>query len=147
MPHLTSGMLVMDSSIYPVLTLKSWSGRVFVTFLLACVSELEQQTRGLAVAQPERRGERLEIELADSALQCLCIWFNKSETSPRLLTSTQAEEIAGAGEQFLRLYESLARLTASPLVGRARWKLIPKHHAPWQHIIGATTFNFERLRI
>jgi hypothetical protein len=128
-------MLVLDSGVYPTLTLKAWAGRVFVVFLSVCLSELEQQTRGMvdAAAQPEIRAQRLEVELANSALQCICLFFAKSEEAPRLLSESQSGQIATSAQEFLRVYEALARLARGPL-NRGRWKIIPKCHAAWQQI-------------
>ena len=77
MPWITAGM-VHDGKpgSYASLTLKAYNGRLFVAFLLVCISELGKQLLH----------RDAEVEMAILATRTLVRWFHAQETAPRFLT-------------------------------------------------------------
>ena len=118
-PMLTPAMLYGDPSGFPVLTLKAFNGRLFLSFLATC---LRSACRAM---QPVP----LEMQLAEQCTRALLRWFQVQEAAPRhFLEPGTGAKLLEATDAYLRLTSGLARLALS--TGTLRWKVLPKHHVP-----------------
>ena len=79
MPWLTAGMLHDGKpGSYACLTLKAYSGRIFLRFLLVCIEILSRQLP-----------DDVEIKMAYLATRQLDVWFHLQESAPRFLTQAK----------------------------------------------------------
>ena len=131
-----SGLLAWEQSLYPVLQLKAWNGRLFCIFFSVLL--------GGILRSGEVTDELLfeEAKLVRVMCQLLEKFFSLSEQAPRFLSEAQAQEMNDAVLAFLRTYETLAKYGLQ--CGRRRFKIVPKFHV-FKHIgedVLRTRYNY-----